>query len=215
MASPAKFSFDLDLSGKKPVDNGDRLMSEAAIAALIQNAKQEGYAEGFVEGERGMVATQAQGLAFAAQALAARGENMLAGLEEAQKQAVVEAVNVAMAIGRKLASNLISREPLAELEVLINECFASLEGVPHLVIRCHPDLADQVREIATTRIATAGFSGRLVVMGDPDQALGDGRIEWVDGGLVRNSAAISEEIDNRITAYLAARGAISADVTEL
>jgi flagellar assembly protein FliH len=96
---------------------------------------------------------------------------------------------------------------------------ASLDGVPHLVIRCHPDLAEAVREIATGRMATSGFSGRLVVMGDPDQALGDGRLEWVDGGLVRDVAAISAEIDRRIAAFLATRhirtGAASAQENEL
>ena len=44
-------------------------------------------------------------------------------------------------------------------------------------------------------------------MGDPDTKLGDGRLEWVDGGLVRDINAISNEINTRISAYLAARGA--------
>ena len=54
-------------------------------------------------------------------------------------------------------------------------------------------------------IQTSGFSGRLVVMGDPDIALGDCRLEWVDGGIVRNEAAIAAEIDRRIAAFAAAQ----------
>ena len=93
-----------------------------------------------------------------------------------------------------------------EIEVLIAECLGSLDGVPHLVIRCHSNLADAVRQIATDRIHTSGFTGRLVVMGDPEIVLGDCRIEWVDGGLVRDQAAIASEIDGRIADFLAARG---------
>jgi flagellar assembly protein FliH len=52
----------------------------------------------------------------------------------------------------------------------------------------------------------SGFAGRLVVLGDPEQKPGDGRIEWVDGGLVRDRAALEAEIDNRIAAFLAAKG---------
>ena len=52
---------------------------------------------------------------------------------------------------------------------------------------------------------TSGFAGRLVVMGDPDQRLGDGRLEWVDGGLVRDIGAIAKDIDRKISAYLTAR----------
>ena len=81
----------------------------------------------------------------------------------------------------------------------------SLNGVPHLVIRCHPDLADQIRDIATAQVASSGYQGRLVVMGEPDIRLGDGRIEWVDGGLVRDSAALDAQIQDSIAQYLAAK----------
>ncbi len=30
-----------------------------------------------------------------------------------------------------------------------------------------------------------GFEGRIVVLGEPDIALGDARLEWADGGIVR------------------------------
>jgi flagellar assembly protein FliH len=211
VASPAKFTFDLDLRGKTDEDAGKQVLSDAALAMLIQNARQDGYAEGFSEGERGVVAAQALGLTAAAETLAGRSQTIMSTFDQAQKEAISEAVALSAVIARKLASNLIAREPIAELEVLIKECFASLEGVPHLVIRCHPDLADKIREIATARMAHTGFDGRLVVMGDPDLALGDGRIEWVDGGLVRDFNALSAEIDNRIAAYLAALGPTGAD----
>ena len=63
-----------------------------------------------------------------------------------------------------------------------------------------------MRDIATARVQASGFGGRLVVMGDPEIAPGDCRLEWVDGGVVRDRAAIAAEIDERIAAYLAARG---------
>ena len=88
---------------------------------------------------------------------------------------------------------------------------ASLEHVPHLVIRCSPDIADNVRVIATGHMANSGFAGRLVVLGDPDIRLGDGRLEWVEGGLVRDINAISKQIDSKISAYLAARSGQSQE----
>src|SRR5690606_22102844 len=103
--------------------------------------------------------------------------------------------------GRKLARHLLDREPTAEIEALVTECLASLDAVPHLVIRCHPDLADAIREIATARIATSGFAGRLVVIGEPEIGLGDARLEWADGGIVRDSAALEAEIDRRIAQF--------------
>ena len=35
-----------------------------------------------------------------------------------------------------------------------------------------------------------GFEGRLVILGEPDIAPGDVRLEWADGGVVRDRARI-------------------------
>ena len=63
-----------------------------------------------------------------------------------------------------------------------------------------------VRKRAEERIAVAGFAGRLVVIADPEQGMSDGKIEWADGGVVRDMAAIGRGIDDAITAYLETHG---------
>jgi flagellar assembly protein FliH len=74
-------------------------------------------------------------------------------------------------------------------------------------------LADRVRDIATGKISHSGFTGRLVVLGDPDIAIGDARLEWADGGVVRDIRQLSADIDARITEYFAARGITRAEET--
>jgi flagellar assembly protein FliH len=202
-AAPAKFTFDLDL-GRREEKN--RLLSESAMSALLTDARTAGFAEGFAAGEQGVNAKAAKQLATAAAALGERVAAMAASLDDTRKSTLADAVDLAASIAKKLASSLLAVQPTAEIEALIAECLTSLEGVPHLVIRCHTDLADAVRELATERIQTSGFSGRLVVMGDPEIGLGDCRLEWVDGGLVRDAATLTAEIDRRIAAFLAARG---------
>ena len=200
-AAPTKFRFDLDL-GHRAERNA--VMTETAIAALVANAREEGRREGLAEGQRDASVKAAQAIAKAAAALADHTAALNASLDDSRHATLGDAVALAAAIGRKLARHLMDREPTAEIEALVAECLASLDAVPHLVIRCHPDLADAVREIATTRIATSGFSGRLVVLGEPDIALGDARLEWADGGIVRDSAGLEAEIDQRIAQYIAA-----------
>lgn len=201
-AAPAKFRFDLDLGHRQERNS---VMTESAIAALITNARNEGFREGVAEGERTTAVKAAQTIAKAAQTLADHTAAMNAALDDNRHATLNDAVSLAAAIGRKLAHHLLEREPTAELEALITECLASLDGVPHLVIRCNAELADAVREVATTRIATSGFSGRLVVLGDPELAMSDARLEWADGGIVRDTAALEAQIDQRITQYIAAR----------
>ena len=205
--SPARFTFDLDL-GKRTTSSAppEPTMPERLVAQLLAQAREEAYAEGLAAGERNATAVAAQTLAAAAGTLATQGAEMAAALDDATAQARREAVELAASIGRKLALHLLARYPTVELDALIGECMQSLGGVPHLVVRCHPAIADGIRDVATAHMQTSGFAGRLVVMGDPDLRLGDGRLEWVDGGLVRDIGAVSKDIDLKISAYLAARG---------
>ena len=205
-SSPARFTFDLDL-GKRTTPSAppEPTMPERLVAELLAQAREEAYAEGLAAGERNATAVAAQTLAAAAGTLATQSAEMAAALDDATAQVRREAVELAASIGRKLALHLLARYPTVELDALIGECMQSLSGVPHLVVRCHPTIADGVRDVATAHMQTSGFAGRLVVMGDPDLRLGDGRLEWVDGGLVRDIGAVAKDIDLKISAYLAAR----------
>lgn len=213
MARPARFTFDLDL-GKDPSAIAASVVPapppiptvpEDLVAQLVAQAREEAYAEGLVAGERNAAAVAAQTLAAAAATLATQTAEMAAALDDANAEMRREAVELSASVGRKLALHLLARFPTLELDALIAECMQNLGGVPHLVIRCNPAIADAIRDIATAHMQTSGFAGRLVVMGDPDQRLGDGKLEWVDGGLVRDIGAVSKDIDSKITAYLAAK----------
>lgn len=207
MAQPARFTFDLNLEQRPGRNTAAPVpaIPEPVVAQLLADARAEAFAEGRAAGIGDATAMAAQTLASAAATLATQTAQMVATLDEAVEANRRESVELATTVGRKLALHLVARFPLTELEALVSECLPSLSGVPHLVIRCHPDLADAIRAAATDQMASSGFAGRLVVMGDPDIRMGDGRLEWVDGGLVRDIAATSKQIDRQIAGYLAAR----------
>lgn len=209
MASPARYTFDLDLAERPGhghiAAQPEPSIPEFLVAQLVAQAREEAYAEGVAAGERNAASVAAQTLAAAAGTLAMQTAEMAAALDDASANTRREAVELAASIGRKLALHLLARYPTVELDALIGECMQSLGGVPHLVVRCNPAIADAIRDIATNHMQTSGFSGRLVVMGDPDIRLGDGRLEWVEGGLVRDIATTAKDIDTKISAYLAAR----------
>ncbi len=210
-ATPARFTFDLDL-GRHNERNS--VVTESGLAQMLATARKEGETAGFAAGEQSATARAAKQLTAAAEQLAGKTAAMAASIDDARRQAISESVTLARAIARKLAATLIAREPAAEIEALIVDCLASLNAVPHLVIRCRPDLADAVRDIATQRIAASGFSGRLVVLGDPEIAPGDARLEWADGGLARDVRHLEAQVDQRIAEYFAARGIPAAGPTE-
>jgi flagellar assembly protein FliH len=116
-----------------------------------------------------------------------------------------ESVEVAVAVARKLAPELIAKEPLAKIAALASSCFHQLIAAPHVVVR----LAPPVYEIARPRLDELahlhGFQGRLAVLADPGIAIGDCRIEWADGGLSRDRAATEAAIGEAVDRYVTAR----------
>ena len=59
--------------------------------------------------------------------------------------------------------------------------------------RCTKPPRAQLEEIARTR----GFDGRLVVVAEPEIAVGDCKIEWADGGVVRDMAETEQSHRHR------------------
>jgi flagellar assembly protein FliH len=210
-AQPVRFTFDVDMGSRSSEQKSS--LSDNALAELLAEARREAHTAGLAEGERTAAARAEKQVATAAEALAGKVAAMAATIDDAKKQSVAEAVNLALSIARKLAGRMIAAQPTAEIEALIADCLQSLEGVPHLVIRCEPMLADRVRDIATGKMTHSGFTGRLIVLGDPDIAIGDARLEWADGGVVRDIRQLSADIDASITEYFAARGITPAEET--
>ncbi len=46
-----------------------------------------------------------------------------------------EAVEVAVAVARKLCTELMAAQPLTEITALVSDCFRHLTSTPHIVVR--------------------------------------------------------------------------------
>jgi flagellar assembly protein FliH len=114
-------------------------------------------------------------------------------------------VEVAVAVARKLAPELIAREPFAEIAALASECFRQLIAAPHVAVRLSETLYPAAREKLEELARARGFEGRLVVLAEPDIAPGDCRIEWADGGIKRDRAAAEAAITEAVARYVSAR----------
>ena len=208
MAAPAKFMFNADFAQGA----GERSLTPAEIAAKVAEAEAIGYRKGFATAESETAAETARRRASALEHIGGALDVLAKTLAAIEARLEAEAVEVAVAVARKLAGELVSREPLAEITALATECFRQLVAAPHVVVRVNDSLhefaREQVQEIAQQR----GFEGRLVVLAEPDVAPGDCRIEWADGGRVREQAAIDATISELVARYIAARKISSTDV---
>jgi flagellar assembly protein FliH len=203
MATPAKFLFDMDFSA--PDRMRERPATPAEIAQKIAAAEARAYRDGFDAAQREAKtesdrrsALALEEIGIAVQAIASR----FSGIEVRME---TEAVDVAVAVARKLCSTLIAAEPLGEITGLVKDCFSHLVATPHLVVRINDSLYDAAHERIERLAKQSGFEGRLVILAEPEIETGDCRIEWADGGVVLERAAIEAKIDELVGRYIASR----------
>ncbi|MGZ5877116.1 MAG: FliH/SctL family protein [Bradyrhizobium sp.] len=203
MTAPAKFLFDVDFS--TPGKTRERAATPSEIAQKIAAAEARAYRDGYdaalreakVESDRrGALALEEIGIAI--KAIAAR----FSGIETRME---TEAVEVAVAVARKLCDELIAREPLGEITALVGDCFSQLVSTPHLVVRINDSLYEAAHERIERLAKQSGFAGRLVILAEPEIEAGDCRIEWADGGIVLERAAIEAKINELVGRYIASR----------
>jgi flagellar assembly protein FliH len=199
MSSPAKFLFDNDF--------GASTKGKVASISLVEHATSlaEAEATGVRKGHAAAKTEAEQRTAVALERIAAALDQLNRGLSAVEARLETEAVEVALAVARKLAPELVAREPFAEISALATDCFRHLVAAPHVVVRVNDELHASAREKLEQTTRAGGFEGRLVVLAEPDIALGDCRIEWADGGLKRDSAAIQAAIDEAVARYIAGR----------
>ncbi len=203
MAAPAKFLFDVDFSA--PDRSRERAATPAEIAARVAQAEAQAYRSGFDAGQRESHVESERRIAASFQQISDSIAAIAAQFAEIESRLQTEAVDVAVATARKLSGALIEAEPLTEITELVSDCFKHLVSTPHLVIRINDELYEQARDTFERMAKQSGFAGRLIVLAEPELAVGDCKIEWADGGVVREAAAIHAKITELVERYVASR----------
>jgi flagellar assembly protein FliH len=205
MSAPAKFLFDVDFAtgaDRKPVEPTVTL---AELALKLAETETSAHRRGYAEAQTDAKIEFDRRIANAMESIAANLAEANKALQSIETRLECEAVEVAVAVARKLSPALIAREPFAEISALASDCFRELVSSPHIAVRVNDALYAQAREKLENIARARSFQGRLVVLAEPDIAAGDCRIEWADGGINRDSAAAGTAIDAAVASYISAR----------
>lgn len=205
MTVRAKFLFDDDFAATKP----SAAPVEPSVGldqhrADLQRADEAAFLRGVAEGRKQAEADEATRLASAMQRLGLQFSEAAQALEETTGRAEAGAVRLAVATASKLASALIERYPLVEVEALARSVLGQLRATPHVVVRVEDSLVDAVKGRLERIAKEAGFPGTVIVLGEPDMIAGDARVEWADGGTERDSAAIARAVDEAVRRFVSA-----------
>src|SRR3954462_727543 len=203
MAAPAKFLFDMDFG--VPDKKRERAATDAEVAAKVAEAEARAYRAGYDAAQREAKAESDRRSALALEEIGIAIKGIASRFSGIETRMETEAVDVAVAVARKLCSELLAGEPLTEVMALVRGCFSHLVSTPHLVVRINDSLYDAARERIERMAKQGGFEGRLVILAEPEIDSGDCRIEWADGGVVLERTAIEAKINELVGRYMSSR----------
>ncbi len=217
MAAIRKFTFDNDFDRPaKPASAQPEVVveapppppppptfSEEELAAAVEKARKAALAEGIAQGRAETVADAEKRVAAGLNAIG----NYL-GAIDGNVRAVVEglketSVELSMAMVRQLFPALMRRGGAAEIEALLVHCVETLRSEPWFTIRVPAEQVEELDERIQAVGKSRGYDGRLTVMGDADLKPGDCKIEWAQGGMIRDRDQIWSAIETAIEQALA------------
>jgi flagellar assembly protein FliH len=181
------------------------------MAAAVAAAAQDAFLRGRMEADGEETAR----LARAMDSVALHLDLLRADLDGIQAQASAEAIRFAHAFGRQLAGRLMDAAPLAIIEDTARRIFEDLRGQPHAAVRVAPELVEAAKERLQKIARDRGFEGRLIILGEPEIAFGDVRIEWADGGIIHDRAAAEQRVEESVARALAAGATAQIQTSEM
>jgi flagellar assembly protein FliH len=188
-----------------PDKTRERPATPSEIAQKIAAAEARAYRDGYDAAQREAKAESDRRTALALEEINVAIKGIATRFSGIETRMETEAVDVAVSVARKLCSALIANEPLGEITALVSDCFSHLVSTPHLVVRINDSLYEVTRERIERLAKQSGFEGRLVILAEPEIVTGDCRIEWADGGVVLERAAIEAKISELVGRYMASR----------
>jgi flagellar assembly protein FliH len=121
VTAKAKFLFDQDFA---PV----AAAAEKPVAAA--EAERKGFRYGFEAAQQEATVVTARRTAAAFERVADTIEQFARSIVAVEQRIEAEAIELAVAIAKKLAPELVLREPFGEIAALVTECFRQLASSP-------------------------------------------------------------------------------------
>lgn len=158
---------------------------EVEHAAAVAQARIEGFEAGLAQarGERETA------LLAAVDALQASIEAVDDELDDITVRLTRDAAHVAISAADLMAAQTIATAPGVAVDAAIGRVLRQVARGTDLLVRVHPDLADDIAARIAARQAIDRRRLNLHVSPDPEIALGDVTIEWDQGMLSLDAAA--------------------------
>lgn len=197
MGAPNKFLFEQSFDHvEQPRSVSRKPPPEPPVSrAEFEAGRTAAFADGRKAGLAEAAQSAADRTAAALTALAADIKALLAQRAQCAADAESQAIQAMRAIMRKAVPALCRKDPLAEVEAVVDACLHEAFEEPRIVLRVAEILFEPVQQRLAELTAAAGYAGKVVLLADGDLGPGDVRVDWADGGAERQVPRLINDID--------------------
>lgn len=175
----------------------------------LDAAKQQAFMQGKLEGqEEGHKAAWNEAMASVEKQTADGLELILEQLRalapiavETAEKSYSAAVEVALAVCRKVVPTLCEEHAADEIRLLLEKNFHFLKEEPKITVRLNPSMADAVRPYIADLVKKESFAGKVAVVRDESIPAGNCKIEWKHGGVERTAQDVLKQTEELLKLY--------------
>ncbi|UTW50769.1 hypothetical protein KFF05_12550 [bacterium SCSIO 12827] len=168
----------------------------------LARAREEGLAEGKRLGTEEASSTVDKQIADTLNTIAQQTQSLFEAQTEANEGLTHHAISVAAALVRKLFPTLNHQTAQDQVQSMLETVLGQLSGEPEIIVRVPADLAESLHERIQAVSELSGFRGNIKLLGDPGLAVGDCRLEWSSGGVMRSANDLARELDDIVARNL-------------
>ena len=168
----------------------------------LARAREEGLAEGKRLGTEEASSTVDKQIADTLNTIMQQTQSLFEAQAEANENLTHHAISVAAALVRKLFPTLNQQTVQDQVQSMLETVLGQLPGEPEVIVRVPADLAEDLHDRIQAVSEMSGFRGNIKLLGDPALAVGDCRLEWSSGGVMRSASDLARELDDIIARNL-------------
>lgn len=196
-----------NISDTTPVSD-DIVLGKAELEKRLADAERRGYEKGLVAGvvqgetqEKERHSAMEKELSSILTEVARNLTNSMQQFKEMQNEALKETGELALAIARKIAGELINAQAETLIISMIKEQLETLHHSPVLTIHVNETIAKLINDTLAEAAKQASFDGEIIIKPSATMAMSDCRIEWQNGLLERSTEKIISDIQDVVESF--------------
>jgi flagellar assembly protein FliH len=163
-------------------------------------------ARAHAEGQTSAVARAEEAAAAALAEIARAAHAALGTLAQVAHEHREGCAELALAAARTIAGAALEQFPEAPAAAALQALTREIEATPKLVVRAAVELVERMQTALDQMAQTSGFSGQIVVKGDPALPPAAFVLDWGDGKAIYDPVEAADRVAAALRTALAAEG---------